>query len=82
MITDAPPPIPKTGPTHYPTANMLSNDRTVAWFTRPERPKGAKVVQGRARFLVCNCSLQLTWFRADCSLVLTLLVVQAEAGLK
>ena len=26
---------------HYPRANALSYDRTVAWVTRPERPKGA-----------------------------------------
>ena len=26
---------------NYPRANALSYDRTVAWVTRPERPKGA-----------------------------------------
>ena len=26
---------------HYPRAYTLSNDRIVAWVTRPERPKGA-----------------------------------------
>ena len=28
--------------THYTQANTLAKDRTVAWVTRPERPKDGK----------------------------------------
>ena len=35
--------------THYPIADALSNHCTVAWVTRPECPKGVKVVIKQAR---------------------------------
>ena len=33
----------------YPQADTLSNHHTVAWVTRPERPKGAKDEVKQAR---------------------------------